>query len=134
MYEHRPPGDARAAVEQAARIPARRVLLVDTSRIFADLIREFFRDAPGVTLVGEVHQPADLKSAMCETSANCLIVATRDDRLPADCQDLIDDYSNVKLVVLVEEGNDGIVWHLEPRHVRAGAMTRQGLLQAIGAE
>jgi hypothetical protein len=71
---------------------------------------------------------------MCETSANCLIVGTSDERLPPDCQDLIDDYSAVKLVVLVEEGGEGVVWHLEPRRGRAGTMTRQGLLQAIGVE
>jgi hypothetical protein len=101
--------------------------------MFGELIREVIRDHPDVTLVGEVQQPADLRSVMSGTSANCVIVASGEDRLPADCQDLVDDYSSVKLVVLVEEGTDGFVWHMEPRRERAGAMTQEDLLSAIGA-
>jgi DNA-binding NarL/FixJ family response regulator len=122
------------AAEKGARIPERRVLLVDTSRMFGDLIREFLRDHPEVNVVGEVHHPADLRSVICTTNANCLIVASSGDRLPADCQDLMDDYSSLKLVALVEEGRDGFIWHLEPRRVHAGAMSQEELLSVIGAE
>jgi hypothetical protein len=110
------------------------VLLVDTSRMFSDVIREFLRDQPDVALVGEVRHPADLRAVMCGTCANCVIVASGEDRLPADCRDLMDQYSNVKLVVLVGEGSDGFVWHMEPRRERAGAMTRTELLSAILAD
>jgi hypothetical protein len=122
-----------ARSQEGDLIPERRVLLVDTTRMFGELIRELVRDKPEVTLVGEVHQPVDLNAVMCETGANCVIVAAPDGRLPPDCQDLMDGYAAVKLVLLIEEGCDGAVWHLEPRRVPSeGAVTREDLLSAIG--
>lgn len=101
--------------------------------MFGELIREFVRDQPDVTVVGDVNDPTQLRSAMYATRANCVIVASSDGQLPPDCQDLMDDYASVKLVLLVEEGRDGFVWHFEPQRASAGVMTRQGLLSAIGA-
>ena len=80
-----------------------------------------------------MREPVDLRAAMCETNADCVIVASRDGRLPPDCQNLLAGFARVKLVQLVEEGSDGFVWHLEPRREWARAMTQEDLLNAIGA-
>jgi hypothetical protein len=108
--------------------------LVDTSRIFGEVIRDLLRDQSGARVVGELHGPSDLRGAMCRTRANCVIVATTAEEVPGPFRELISEFSSVKLLTLVEEGGGGFVWELEPRQGRADSttMTRQDLLDAIG--
>ena len=111
----------------------RRVLLVNVSRFFGDIIQELLGEDFRVQTLGRRASIHDFRKAVSPAPADLVVFGVKDDELPR-VRELVDAYSRMKVLAVVEEGERGVVYEFTPRTSFAGALTRERLLEAVGTE
>jgi hypothetical protein len=108
----------------------RRVIVVNTSRLLVDILREAFGDAEIEQVRGSTTAEA-LRSVVQLPRANLVVVSVPRGEL-SQVHELVEELLRLKVVVVVEEGDRGVMYELTPQPTFIGPVSGELLFKTAG--
>jgi len=84
------------------------------SRLSANIVEEYAGHTSGVTVVAEVDDPERLGAVIAEQQVDALYFELDQGGIPARCRELIDDFPQLVLVGLADDGRCAAVFLHSP--------------------
>lgn len=101
--------------------------------MLSDLIRNLAGDDPGVEIVGELHDVSVMRDVAASAGADLVVVPLEDPGLSATCLALLEDRPRARVLGLVADGREGVIWELRPHRERLLVLTPETLMDAVRA-
>ena len=108
-----------------------RVLLVDLTTMLSDVIKEILATDPSIEVVGEIPGGGAVVTAIAKNEADVVIYGTEDRELTAPWRQLFKGNLDVKVVALVDDGQEAFLYELCPRREELGELSPEGLIAAV---
>lgn len=108
------------------------MILVNTSRLLGDLLREAFGDSE----IEQIRSPTTaeaLRSVVRLPRANLVVVSVSRHELP-QVEKLVEEMLKLKVVAVVEDGERGVMYELTPQPTFIGPVSGQLLRETAGEE
>src|SRR5258707_1097237 len=88
-----------------------RVLVANRPKLMRELIVSTLADEPGIEIVGEVADEAELAGAVEKTRPDFLIVALEKfNRLPQACHSILQSYPQMKVIAVSSDRNSSMFY------------------------
>ena len=110
-----------------------RVLVANQPRLMRELIRDALADQPGVEIVGEVHNEADIRARVRETLPDLVFVGLEgEEALPKLCEEILKERPDVRiLAVSFRENRTVCYWASIDIHASEIETSEQAILEAV---
>jgi hypothetical protein len=122
---------ARSLKRDAETLPDQRVAIVDLPRVMREIIRDLLSDEQGLDLVVEAVADVDLSGLVDATRADVLVMSLRDAALPDAASRVLESHPRVRLLGVVADGRDAILYELRPHHRSLGDVSPTALVAAL---
>jgi chemotaxis response regulator CheB len=84
----------------------RRILLVTEPRLLREMVERVIEKAPGLEVVGEIDNMADLVPMIEETGADWLVVfLPPDEQLPVGFQEILTTHPSIRVLAFASDGS-----------------------------
>jgi DNA-binding NarL/FixJ family response regulator len=108
-----------------------RVLIVDLPRVMRGIIRDLLSAEQGIDLVGETSDDVDLAELVHATRADVIVMGLNDTGLPAAGERLLAQHPRVRLLGVVADGRDAVLYELRPHRQSLGEVSPEALVSAV---
>ncbi len=108
-----------------------RVLLVDLTTMLSGVIKEILATDPSIEVVGEVPESGAVMTAIAKNEADVVIYGTKDRELSPPWRQLFKGNLDAKVVALVDDGQEAVLYELCPRREELGELSPEGLIAAV---
>ena len=108
-----------------------RVLLVELPRVMRDIIRDAIGAEGGISLVGETTGDVDLASLVQATRADVVVIGLADARLPDAAKRLLTRHPAVRVLGVVNDGRDAVMYELRAHGEPLGEISPRALAAAL---
>lgn len=110
-----------------------RILVANQPRLMRELMLETLAELPGIEIVGEVSNEADIPVRVMQTSPDLLVIALEDpNRRPNICDAVLHDHPDLHiLAVAFQENRTVCYWASLDIHANEIETSEQGILNAV---
>lgn len=108
-----------------------RVAIVDLPRVMRDIIRDLVSGERGIDLVAETSADVDLSGLVDATRADVLVMSLPDEGLPRAASQMLAEHPGVRLLGVVADGRDAVLYELRPHHRSLGDVSPGALVAAL---
>lgn len=112
-------------------LPNQRVAIVDLPRVMREIIRDLLSDEQGLRLVVEASADVDLSGLVDATRADVIVMSLPDVGLPREAGHMLAQHPGVRLLGVVADGRDAILYELRPHHRSLGDVSPSALVAAL---
>lgn len=96
-----------------------------------EIIRDLLSDEPGLDLVAEAVADVDLSGLVNATRADVLVMSLPDAELSDAASRVLELHPRVRLLGVVADGRDAILYELRPHHRSLGDVSPDALVAAL---
>jgi AmiR/NasT family two-component response regulator len=110
-----------------------RILVANRPKLMRELILATLADEPGVELVGEVAEEADIRARVQQTSPDLLVSALDEPaKRPGICDTLLRDNPGLRIIAVASQENCSVFyWASFDIHSSQIEASEQGILNAV---
>src|SRR5258708_1019863 len=110
-----------------------RVLVANRPKLMRELMLSTLADEPGVEIVGEVADEADIAERVGQVSPDLLVIALDEPTKRAElCDKLLHDHPGVRIIAVASQENCSVVyWASFDIHASEIEASEQGILNAV---
>lgn len=105
--------------------------MIELPRVMREIIRDLLSAEPGVALVGETSGDVDISELVHATRADVVVMGLPGIGLPAFGQRLLAQNPGLRLLGVVGDGRDAVMYELRPRQRLLGEVSPTALVSAI---
>lgn len=95
------------------------------------IIRDLLSAEQGIDLVGETSDDVDLAELVHATRADVIVMGLNDTGLPAAGERLLAQHPRVRLLGVVADGRDAVLYELRPHRQSLGEVSPEALVSAV---
>jgi chemotaxis response regulator CheB len=110
-----------------------RILVANRPKLMRELILATLADEPGVEIVGEVSDEAEIRERVNQTSPDLLLIALDEPtKRPAICDRLLRDHPELRIIAVASQQNCSVFyWASFDIHSSEIEPSEQGILNAV---
>ena len=110
-----------------------RILVANRPKLMRELILATLADEPGVQIVGEVSDEAEIRERVNQTSPDLLLIALDEPaKRPAICDRLLRDHPELRIIAVASQQNYSVFyWASFDIHSSEIEPSEQGILNAV---
>ena len=105
--------------------------MVELPRVMREIIRDLLASERGIELVGETKGDVDLSRLVDATRADVVVMGLPDTALPEAGERLLAEHPGVRLLGVVADGRDAVMYQLRPYHRSLGEVSPRALVAAL---
>jgi chemotaxis response regulator CheB len=110
-----------------------RILVANRPKLMRELILATFADEPGIEVVGEVSDEAQIRERVQQTSPDLLVIALDEPaKRPDICDTLLRDYPGLRIIAVASQQNCSVFyWASFDIHSSEIEPSERGILNAV---
>jgi len=110
-----------------------RILVANRPKLMRELILATFSDEPGIEIVGEVSDEAEIRQRVRQTSPDLLVIALDEPaKRPDICDTLLRDQPGLRIIAVASQQNCSVFyWASFDIHSSQIEPSEQGILNAV---
>ena len=110
-----------------------RVLVANRPKLMRELILSTLGDEPGIEIVGEVTEEADIAEKVCQVSPDLLVIELDEpSKRPQLCDVLLRDHPELRIIAVASRQNCSVFyWASFDIHSNEIEASEQGILNAV---
>jgi len=110
-----------------------RILVANRPKLMRELILATLADEPGLEIVGEVAEEADIRQRVQQTLPDLLVIALDEPaKRPGICDTLLRDYPKLRIIAVASQENCSVFyWASFDIHSSQIEASEQGILNAV---
>jgi DNA-binding NarL/FixJ family response regulator len=110
-----------------------RILVANQPKLMRELIVATLSDEPGIEIVGEVSDEADIRHRVCQTAPDLLVIGLdQPAKRPDICDTLLRDQPGLRIIAVASQENCSVFyWASFDIHSSQIEPSEQGILNAV---
>jgi chemotaxis response regulator CheB len=107
------------------------VLLVETTGLLRDIIKEFIDREPDIRVVGELREYSLLPQMLDDVIVDVVVLGLHNQAISSMCMELVARHRSLRCLAVDAQGRRGVLYELRPQQIDLGELSADLVLHVL---